>query len=297
VQLGRQNTAEAYRQSDALYRKVLATDPRYAPAWVGLSVNFMVKTGQGLLPTKEGFAQAREAAMKALAIDPDYAPAHAMFGNLAMGSDNDLAAAARHLKRALALDPADMDVLANSVFLLLNLGRLDEALALVEAYVRRDPVDVSALDILGDYRRRAGRLDIDRDVPHRAQPRPNRIAGLFLGTAAAEGRCTRRAGGDRAGDDRFLQISACRWRTTRWSQGRLDAAGRADREWEKSLPTTSPMSTLSAGRRTRRSVARQGGRVRRHRPRPNRDGKPVRQHPRRRTLAAVPAQDRQVRSS
>src|SRR5882724_3978339 len=40
-------------------------------------------------------------------------------------------------------------------------------------------------------------------------------------------------------------------------------------------------------------VARQGGRVRRPGPRRDRDGKPVRQDPRRPTLAAVPAQDRQ----
>src|SRR5439155_1531291 len=68
VQLGRPFTAEAFKQSDALYRKVLAIDPRYAPAWYGLARNFGNETGQGLLPGKEGFAQAREAAVKALAI-------------------------------------------------------------------------------------------------------------------------------------------------------------------------------------------------------------------------------------
>src|SRR5437879_3896035 len=83
VQLGRQNTTEAYKQSDALYRKVLAIDPRYAPAWNELSRNFTNETDQGLLPNKEGYAQAREAAMKALAIDPDYAPAHAQLGWIA----------------------------------------------------------------------------------------------------------------------------------------------------------------------------------------------------------------------
>ena len=83
VQLGRQSTTEAFKQSDALYRKVLAIDPRYAPAWDGLARNFDNEAGQGLLPNKEGYAQAREAAMKALAIDPDYAPAHATLGWIA----------------------------------------------------------------------------------------------------------------------------------------------------------------------------------------------------------------------
>ena len=118
VQLGRQCTAEAFQQSDALYRKVLAIDPRYAPAWDGLASNFVNETSQGLLSNKEGYAQAREAAMKALAIDPDYAPAHARLGYIAMYGDNDLAGAAEHFERALALDPADLNVLRNSAALL-----------------------------------------------------------------------------------------------------------------------------------------------------------------------------------
>jgi TolB-like protein/Tfp pilus assembly protein PilF len=158
VQLGRQITAEAFKQSDALYRKVLAIDSRYAPAWAGLAENLYHETSQGLLSNKEGFAQAREAATMALAIDPDYAPAHARLGYIA-DSDNDPAAAAQHLKRALALDPADLDVLRNSATLLADLGRLDEALTLEEALVRRDPVNVTALFNLGIIQRHAGRLD------------------------------------------------------------------------------------------------------------------------------------------
>jgi TolB-like protein/Flp pilus assembly protein TadD len=160
VQLGRQGTAEAYKQSDALYRKVLAIDPRYAPAWAGLANNFGNEVSKVLLlPSKEGYAQAREAATKALAIDPDYAPAHARLGYVATYGDNDLAGAAQHFKRALALDPSDLDVLRDSATLLGSLGRLDEALALEEAVVRRDPVNVNALFNLSVDQRMAGRFD------------------------------------------------------------------------------------------------------------------------------------------
>jgi TolB-like protein/class 3 adenylate cyclase/Tfp pilus assembly protein PilF len=160
VQLGRQyTTAEAYQQSDALYRKVLAIDPRYAPAWEGLSSNFMGETSLGPLSTNEGYAQAREAAMKALAIDPEYAPAHARLGDIAADRDNDLADAAQHLEHALALDPTDLSVLTTSASLLQSLGRSDEALALDEALVRRDPVNVNVLFNLGWAQRHAGRLD------------------------------------------------------------------------------------------------------------------------------------------
>jgi TolB-like protein/class 3 adenylate cyclase len=159
VQLGRQGAAEAFKQSDALYRKVLAIDPRYAPAWDGLSRNFTNETSEGLLPNKEGYAQAREAAMKALATDPDYAPPHARLGSIAMYGDTDLAGAALHLERALAIDPADLRVLTTSATLLLSLGRLDEALALDEAIVRRDPVDGQGFANLGLDQRNAGKFD------------------------------------------------------------------------------------------------------------------------------------------
>jgi len=158
VQLGRQGTAEAYKQSDALHRKVLAIDPRYAPAWTALAENLYHQADQGVLPSKEGYAQAGEAAKKAVEIDPEYALAHARIGWI-VASDNDLAGAAPHFERALALDPSDPDVLRNSATLLAVLGRLDEALALNEVVVRHDPVNVSAIFNLGFYRRMAGQLD------------------------------------------------------------------------------------------------------------------------------------------
>jgi len=76
-----------------------------------------------------------------------------------MLGDNDLAGAARHFQRALALDPTDVAVLGNVALFLASLGRLDEALALEEAVARRDPLDVSGLFNLGCHQRYAGRYD------------------------------------------------------------------------------------------------------------------------------------------
>ena len=108
---------------------------------------------------QDGYARAREAATKALAIDPEYAPAHAWLGLIVVLGDNDLAGGAKHFQRALALDPTDLDVLRNSAVLLAALGRLEEALALDAAVVRRDPVNLSALFNLGMDQRQTGRLD------------------------------------------------------------------------------------------------------------------------------------------
>ena len=50
-------------------------------------------------------------------------------------------------------------MLRGSASFLKSLGRLDEALAIEEAVVRRDPVNVTALYNLGYYQRMAGRFD------------------------------------------------------------------------------------------------------------------------------------------
>ena len=122
TELARKFTPEAFAKSDALYRQALEIDPRYAPAWTELAVNFNAQVGMGLMSSQEGNARAREAAEKALAIDPEYAPAHAALGLSAMQSDNDLVAAARHFERALALDPTSVPVLSGSANLLSSLG-------------------------------------------------------------------------------------------------------------------------------------------------------------------------------
>jgi TolB-like protein/Tfp pilus assembly protein PilF len=158
-QLGLQSTAEGFAKSDELLRQVLAIDPRYAPAWDDLARNYINEAGRGLLASQEGFARAREAAEKALAIDPEYGPAYARLGFIAMTFDSDLAGAAKHFQRALMLAPTDVDVLRNAALYVGFLGRLDEALAIHESIVRRDPVSPSALFNLANAQRNLGRYD------------------------------------------------------------------------------------------------------------------------------------------
>jgi len=157
-ELARHMNAAAFEQSDAFYHQVLEIDPRYAPAWNGLAGNLVDKADDGIVSSPEGYARAREAAEKALAIDPDYAPTHARLGRIAM-FENDFAGAANHFERALTLDPTDLDVLQDAAFFLFDLGRMDEAVALQQAVVRRDPVNTTSLHYLGVYQRFSGRYD------------------------------------------------------------------------------------------------------------------------------------------
>jgi len=158
-QLGGQLTPKSLEHSNTLYAQVLAIDPSYAAAWNGLAKNYTNQAGNGLLPREEGVAQAREAVEKALAIDPDYAPAHASLGWIAETYDNDLAADARHLGRALQLDTSNLDILSSAANLLVSLGRLDQAIAVNEKVANRDPLNPISHSNLGVCFVYAGRWD------------------------------------------------------------------------------------------------------------------------------------------
>ncbi len=157
--VGHQVTPDSLDNSIALLEQALAIDSDYAAAWDGLARAYVNQTGQGLRPIEEGYTLAREAASQALALDPAYAPAHSRLGWIASHYDHDLVAAARHYERALAMEPANTDIISNAANMARSLGRLDQAIALAEYTVARDPVLPVGHVNLGLYYIYAGRLD------------------------------------------------------------------------------------------------------------------------------------------
>jgi len=144
-----QRTPESWDEAIALYQKTLEIAPDYAAAWVDLGGTYQDQAGRGIRPFDEGLELAQEAVEKALAIDSDYAPAHAMRGWLAMYFKNDLAAAARHLGRALALEPGNLDSLSQAATLLQNLGRPEQGISVQQYILARDPINNRVLGNLG----------------------------------------------------------------------------------------------------------------------------------------------------
>lgn len=159
-QLYRQYTLKGLEQSIALYQQALAIDPTYAAAWNGLAEQYVEQGFLGLGPRSadECFRLAREAANKALAINPEYVLPHANLSQIARLYD-DLAAAARHMEQALALDPADPYTLRHAAMLYSSLGRPNTAIEVMEYAAARDPLDPGAHSTLGWFHLRAGRLD------------------------------------------------------------------------------------------------------------------------------------------
>jgi tetratricopeptide (TPR) repeat protein len=154
-----QGTAEDREQSIAMLKQVLAIAPDYAKAWRKLAVTYSNQVSAGRLPRDEGEALAREALKQALATDPYLAEAHSMLGMFALDYDHDLTAAARHIEYALSLEPINLIVMNHSYFLLISLGRLDEAIAISEYLVAHDPLDPQGHQIIALGYRLAGRPD------------------------------------------------------------------------------------------------------------------------------------------
>ena len=141
IYLTQQGTPAARAQAVALDQQALAIAPEAVRAWVNLAGIYMIQANRDERPTAEGRRLAREALNKALAINPDDALAHSVLGWLTMSFDGDNAAAAKHFQRALELEPTNLKVLGNVAVFVQNLGRLDEAIKLLEYSAAHDPTN------------------------------------------------------------------------------------------------------------------------------------------------------------
>jgi TolB-like protein/Flp pilus assembly protein TadD len=139
--LARQFTAESMAEAVELFRRVIDIDPGYLPAYTKMAIVQMNRASIDLEPKEAAFEQAREAAQTALALDAEFGPGYDVLGWIALFYDGDLPAAARNYQRALALDPTNLGILSNAAVLAVALGRLDEAIELLDYTLLRDPVD------------------------------------------------------------------------------------------------------------------------------------------------------------
>jgi DNA-binding winged helix-turn-helix (wHTH) protein/TolB-like protein len=95
-----QRSESGTRRARALFERAIAIDPRYAPAYAGLS--------DALRYFSEGddLARSREVALQALALDDTLAEAHTALANLSLFTDWDFDDAERRFRQALDLNPS-----------------------------------------------------------------------------------------------------------------------------------------------------------------------------------------------
>jgi TolB-like protein len=126
--------------------QAVALDPKYALAYVVLAESYFWDGFWGSTDPREGFARAKSAALEALRLDDTIADAHSALGTALGSGEFEWQRAAGEFRRAEKLSlrsaAAGYDYAwYYSMYFLLPLGRVQEALAELQRALGRDPLD------------------------------------------------------------------------------------------------------------------------------------------------------------
>ena len=132
------------RQAITHFEAALNRQPDYALAYAGLSQAYGGLRYYAYVLPGSVTPQCRAAAAKALELDDTLAEAHVSLANLRFAVDRDWGAAEREFKRALELDPVNVDTHRSYAYLLAVTGRHPEAQAQANKAQQLDPLSVIA---------------------------------------------------------------------------------------------------------------------------------------------------------
>ena len=149
---------ENFEMASSHYKKALAIDSNYAPAWVGLASTHSALADNGNMPMIEGYRKARQEVEEALQLDPNLAEAYSFLGWIKWSYDWDWSGAEESYHRALTLEPENASVIRNLAALESTLGRFKKAIELTRHSIELNPVSSSGYNNLGLYSWYAGLL-------------------------------------------------------------------------------------------------------------------------------------------
>jgi tetratricopeptide (TPR) repeat protein len=141
----RSDTLDSARLAIKAFRQAIELDPNYAAAYAGLALaQTFVALGTDEMP-----ADALAAANEAIALAPDEAGGYVARGEIRLSFFWDWTGAQADFETALAIEPADSDVLHRYGALLTALGRLPQAIAVLKQATELDPLSARAWRDLG----------------------------------------------------------------------------------------------------------------------------------------------------
>lgn len=134
------HTEQGVRSSISYFRRALARDSSFAPAWVGLADAFLELTASHDVAPADVVPHAREALLRATRLDPHLADAHASLGYVATFHDRRWTYAEAAFTQALELDARHANARLWYAWLLTARGRHEEALAQIRQAQTYDPL-------------------------------------------------------------------------------------------------------------------------------------------------------------
>ncbi len=141
------------------FERATHLDPGYAAAHAGISHAWWWRGMLGPKTFKDVEPSSRAAAMTALALDARLPEAHVSVGRLKYGYDWDWLGAQRDFRRALEIDPNNLDALFFSGMVCMALGCFDDGIADLQRAAQLDPLSSTVQSALGRILYRARRFD------------------------------------------------------------------------------------------------------------------------------------------
>jgi len=146
------------------FERATRLDAGYAAAYAGLSHAWWWRGVWGAKTFKEIESPSRAAAQQALTLNPRLAEAHVSMGRLRFGHDWDWTGAENDFRRALDIDPNNLDAHFFSAMLFMALGRFADSIAHIERAAQLDPLSSTVHSAFGRVLYRAHKFD--QAIPH-----------------------------------------------------------------------------------------------------------------------------------
>jgi eukaryotic-like serine/threonine-protein kinase len=138
-----QRTAGSVVEAIRLFERAIETDPDYALAYTGLADCYALQVDYRSVPVQEGMERARTYARHALALDEGLAEAHTSLAWVTFIYEWDWLGADREFRRAIELNPRYATARQWYSWLLLAMGRIDDAVGQARLAFELDPASVS----------------------------------------------------------------------------------------------------------------------------------------------------------
>jgi serine/threonine-protein kinase len=136
-------TPESLQRGRQHFEQAIALDPTFAPAHSGLGLYYFAMAGQGFMPEDEALTQLRLEAQRALSLDSALPEAHVLLGILASSYNFAWQEAEREFHAAMARQPVDPFARDHyGAFFLMQVGRVEEALAAIDLALLDDPLNL-----------------------------------------------------------------------------------------------------------------------------------------------------------
>jgi serine/threonine protein kinase/Tfp pilus assembly protein PilF len=147
---------ESLRNAIERFQEAISLSPEYAQAYAQMALVYYLLGWTDYLPPKDVYPKSRAFALKAIEIDPTTADAHVVLATVKQSYDWDWEGAESAFKRAIELNPNNVQARSRYGYHLLCLGRMNESLAETTSVYSLDPLYDSTM--LGIVLLRMGRL-------------------------------------------------------------------------------------------------------------------------------------------